>query len=65
MKRILFGRRDVTELPPDRHNAAWVFQFPVICDATTIYNTLAFRLRNRRDARRAQHSPHTRRRIVS
>ena len=45
--RVLFDDRDVTRLPPDQRNIAQVFQFPVIYDTMTVYNNLAFPLRNR------------------
>ena len=45
--RILFNGNDVTHLPPDQRNIAQVFQFPVIYDTMTVYNNLAFPLRNR------------------
>jgi glycerol transport system ATP-binding protein len=45
--RILFDDRDVTDLPPDKRNIAQVFQFPVIYDTMTVYDNLAFPLRNR------------------
>ena len=45
--RILFDDRDVTDLPPDQRNIAQVFQFPVIYDTMTVYDNLAFPLRNR------------------
>jgi len=45
--RILFDDRDVTGLPPDQRNIAQVFQFPVIYDTMTVYDNLAFPLRNR------------------
>jgi len=45
--RILFDGQDVTELPPDKRNIAQVFQFPVIYDTMTVYDNLAFPLRNR------------------
>ncbi|MEM9585415.1 MAG: ABC transporter ATP-binding protein [Pseudomonadota bacterium] len=44
---ILFDDRDVTGLPPDQRNIAQVFQFPVIYDTMTVYDNLAFPLRNR------------------
>ena len=44
---ILFDDQDVTGLPPDRRNIAQVFQFPVIYDTMTVYDNLAFPLRNR------------------
>ncbi|MFC6686654.1 ABC transporter ATP-binding protein [Jhaorihella thermophila] len=45
--RVLFDGQDVTHLPPDRRNIAQVFQFPVIYDTMTVYDNLAFPLRNR------------------
>ena len=45
--KVLFDNQDVTALPPDRRNIAQVFQFPVIYDTMTVYNNLAFPLRNR------------------
>jgi glycerol transport system ATP-binding protein len=45
--RVLFDGADVTALPPDRRNIAQVFQFPVIYDTMTVYQNLAFPLRNR------------------
>lgn len=45
--RILFDGKDVTDLPPEQRNIAQVFQFPVIYDTMTVYNNLAFPLRNR------------------
>ena len=45
--QILFNGTDVTQLPPDKRNIAQVFQFPVIYDTMTVYDNLAFPLRNR------------------
>ena len=45
--QILFDDKDVTGLPPDQRNIAQVFQFPVIYDTMTVYDNLAFPLRNR------------------
>lgn len=45
--KILFDGEDVTHLPPDQRNIAQVFQFPVIYDTMSVYNNLAFPLRNR------------------
>ncbi len=45
--RVLFDDRDVTQVPPDRRNIAQVFQFPVIYDTMSVYDNLAFPLRNR------------------
>ncbi len=45
--RILFDGKDVTELSTQARNIAQVFQFPVIYDTMTVYDNLAFPLRNR------------------
>ena len=45
--QVLFGDRDVTNLPPDQRNIAQVFQFPVIYDTMTVRQNLAFPLKNR------------------
>ena len=45
--RVLFGARDVTDLPSDRRDIAQVFQFPVVYDTMTVFDNLAFPLRNR------------------
>ncbi len=45
--RVLFDGRDVTDLPPDQRHIAQVFQFPVVYDTMTVYDNLAFPLRNR------------------
>ncbi len=45
--RVLFDGDDVTGRPPDQRNIAQVFQFPVIYDTMTVYDNLAFPLRNR------------------
>jgi glycerol transport system ATP-binding protein len=45
--RILFDGRDVTTATPEQRNIAQVFQFPVIYDTMTVYDNLAFPLRNR------------------
>ncbi|ESR23366.1 ABC transporter ATP-binding protein [Lutibaculum baratangense] len=46
--RILFGDSDVTDMPPEARNIAQVFQFPVIYDTMSVFDNLAFPLRNRR-----------------
>ena len=46
--QILFDDSDVTSLPPDQRNIAQVFQFPVVYDTMTVYDNLAFPLRNRK-----------------
>src|SRR6476646_6864424 len=45
--KLLFNGRDVTELSTQERNIAQVFQFPVIYDTMTVYDNLAFPLRNR------------------
>jgi glycerol transport system ATP-binding protein len=45
--RILFGTQDVSRLEPGARNIAQVFQFPVVYDTMTVYDNLAFPLRNR------------------
>ncbi len=45
--QILFDGTDVTALPPDQRNIAQVFQFPVIYDTMSVFDNLAFPLRNR------------------
>lgn len=44
---VWFGDTDVTNVPPDRRNIAQVFQFPVVYDTMSVYDNLAFPLRNR------------------
>ena len=46
--RVLFDDTDVTRESTQRRNIAQVFQFPVIYDTMTVYDNLAFPLRNRR-----------------
>jgi len=46
--QVLFDGKDVTALPPQERNIAQVFQFPVIYDTMSVYDNLAFPLRNRR-----------------
>ncbi|MGH8177063.1 MAG: ABC transporter ATP-binding protein [Steroidobacter sp.] len=57
--RILFDARDVTNLAPEARNIAQVFQFPVVYDTMTVFDNLAFPLRNRgwnsADARKRVH----------
>jgi glycerol transport system ATP-binding protein len=45
---VLFDGVDVTAMPTEARNIAQVFQFPVIYDTMTVYDNLAFPLRNRR-----------------
>ncbi|MET3900391.1 glycerol transport system ATP-binding protein [Devosia sp. UYZn731] len=44
---LLFDGKDVTALTPEQRNIAQVFQFPVVYDTMTVYDNLAFPLRNR------------------
>jgi glycerol transport system ATP-binding protein len=44
---LLFNGTDVTRLSTQERNIAQVFQFPVIYDTMTVYDNLAFPLRNR------------------
>ncbi len=46
--RVVFDDEDVTALQPQERNIAQVFQFPVIYDTMTVYDNLAFPLRNRK-----------------
>ncbi|PIE30490.1 ABC transporter ATP-binding protein, partial [candidate division KSB3 bacterium] len=45
--QVLYDGMDVTSLPPEQRNIAQVFQFPVLYDTMTVFNNLAFPLRNR------------------
>jgi len=45
--RILFDDIDVTETPTIDRHIAQVFQFPVVYDTMTVFDNLAFPLRNR------------------
>jgi glycerol transport system ATP-binding protein len=45
---IRFNGENVTDLSTEERNIAQVFQFPVIYDTMTVYDNLAFPLRNRR-----------------
>jgi glycerol transport system ATP-binding protein len=44
---VLFDGRDVTTQPTEKRNIAQVFQFPVIYDTMTVFENLAFPLKNR------------------
>jgi len=44
---IQFDRDDVTRLPTTERHIAQVFQFPVVYDTMTVFDNLAFPLRNR------------------
>jgi len=45
---ILFDGQEVTTRPTTERHIAQVFQFPVVYDTMTVYDNLAFPLRNRR-----------------
>ena len=45
--RIHFDDRDITDLETAERNIAQVFQFPVVYDTMSVYDNLAFPLRNR------------------
>ncbi|MCP3671486.1 MAG: ABC transporter ATP-binding protein [Gammaproteobacteria bacterium] len=45
--RVLFDDRDITDIPSDKRHIAQVFQFPVVYDTMTVFDNLAFPLRNR------------------
>jgi len=49
--QVFYDGTDVTALPPEKRNIAQVFQFPVLYDTMTVFDNLAFPLRNRRIAR--------------
>ncbi len=44
---VWFDERNVTHEPADTRNIAQVFQFPVVYDTMSVYDNLAFPLRNR------------------
>ena len=45
--KIFFNNEDITLKTPVERNIAQIFQFPVIYDTMTVYNNLAFPLKNR------------------
>jgi glycerol transport system ATP-binding protein len=45
--RVLYDDKDVTALTPEQRNIAQVFQFPVLYDTMSVYDNLAFPLKNR------------------
>ncbi|RLB19554.1 MAG: ABC transporter ATP-binding protein [Deltaproteobacteria bacterium] len=45
--KVLYDGKDVSKLPPEKRNIAQVFQFPVLYDTMSVFNNLAFPLRNR------------------
>lgn len=44
--QVVFDEQEVNELPPEERNIAQVFQFPVVYDTMTVFDNLAFPLRN-------------------
>jgi glycerol transport system ATP-binding protein len=46
--KVIVGGVDVTRARPEQRNIAQVFQFPVIYDTMSVFDNLAFPLRNRR-----------------
>ncbi|MCY1403539.1 Vitamin B12 import ATP-binding protein BtuD [compost metagenome] len=44
--QVLFDGREVNHLPPEQRNIAQVFQFPVVYDTMSVFDNLAFPLRN-------------------
>jgi glycerol transport system ATP-binding protein len=45
--RVFYDGKEVTDLAPEKRNIAQVFQFPVLYDTMSVFNNLAFPLRNR------------------
>jgi glycerol transport system ATP-binding protein len=45
--QVLFDGVDVTSMRPEDRNLAQVFQFPVVYDTMSVYDNLAFPIRNR------------------
>lgn len=45
--KVWFDETDVTQLQPQKRNIAQVFQFPVLYDTMSVYENLAFPLKNR------------------
>jgi glycerol transport system ATP-binding protein len=45
--RVLYDGVDVTTLPPEKRNIAQIFQFPVLYDTMSVFDNLAFPLKNR------------------
>lgn len=46
--QVLFNGQDITHLPTEQRHIAQVFQFPVVYDTMSVYDNLAFPLRNRK-----------------
>lgn len=58
--QVLFDGEDVTHLPTEKRHIAQVFQFPVVYDTMTVYDNLAFPLRNRKHDKQTIHERVTR-----
>ena len=43
---VLFNQESVNQVPPEARNIAQVFQFPVVYDTMSVFDNLAFPLRN-------------------
>ncbi|MCK9799300.1 ABC transporter ATP-binding protein [Pseudomonas sp. MAFF 302030] len=54
--QVLFDTRVVNDLTPEKRNIAQVFQFPVVYDTMTVFDNLAFPLRNQGMAEAKIHS---------
>ena len=54
--QVLFDHKVVNELTPEKRNIAQVFQFPVVYDTMTVFDNLAFPLRNQGMAEAKIHS---------
>ena len=54
--QVLFDTQVVNDLTPEKRNIAQVFQFPVVYDTMTVFDNLAFPLRNQGMAEAKIHS---------
>lgn len=54
--QVLFDNKVVNQLTPEKRNIAQVFQFPVVYDTMTVFDNLAFPLRNQGMAEARVHS---------
>ena len=54
--QVLFDNKVVNQLTPEKRNIAQVFQFPVVYDTMTVFDNLAFPLRNHGMAEARVHS---------
>jgi glycerol transport system ATP-binding protein len=53
---VLFDGKKVNDIPPEERNIAQVFQFPVVYDSMTVFDNLAFPLRNMKMSEDKVHS---------